>query len=216
MTPLMVLVAAAALGIDAGWQPLADGGHEYTIQIEPSIVGMLERGSDLVSEVPPQVNVRRFRVTIGSGALARIDGEPPASAAQPADAARGDSTERAAAAHPALPGGDEPPAGPSSPVDEAALSGPTVPAKFSDQGSDAQPLGERPAGYEGQQQVHAAEKPQLEPGPADAGQPWLPLLIAAVLLCCSLGTNFYLAWVAWDARARYRSAVSKLRTAAPA
>src|SRR5471032_1834852 len=75
MTPLMVLIVTAAVGIEVGWQPLADGGHEYTIQIEPQLLRTLEH-NDITSEVPSQVNVRRFRITLGSGKLSRIDGEP--------------------------------------------------------------------------------------------------------------------------------------------
>jgi hypothetical protein len=45
------------------------------------------------------------------------------------------------------------------------------------------------------------------------GRPWTPLVVTIVLLACSLGGNIFLGWIAADARARYRSAVAKLRGA---
>ena len=55
-----------------------------------------------------------------------------------------------------------------------------------------------------------AQKPSL---PKDAGKPWSVLVASVALLCCSLGANLYLGWIAWNARTRYRDAVAKLRPA---
>jgi len=94
MNSLSVLVLAAALGVEAGWQPLPEGGHEYTIQLEPQLLGLLAKGGEeIVSEVPPGLDVRRYRITVGTGKLARDNGpqadplatDPPA-ARQPAAA----------------------------------------------------------------------------------------------------------------------------------
>ena len=142
MTPIYALIAAAAVGVEAGWQPLADGGHQYTIQIEPSIVGMLEHGNDLVSEVPPQVNVRCFRIKIGTGAVARIDG-PTARPKQPVDTPPGDSIDRAIAAPSKTRGGAD-----ASPPQSKSSNGPNVPAKFSDQAAGAEPLDVQPSGFD--------------------------------------------------------------------
>jgi hypothetical protein len=64
MTTLVLLLAASSVGIEAGWKPLATGGHEYTVQIEPELVRLLETGNDLVSEVPPEIHVRSLRITV--------------------------------------------------------------------------------------------------------------------------------------------------------
>jgi len=77
MNGLLLLVAAAATGVDVGWQPLAGGGYEYIIQIEPQALAAMEQGRDLVSDLPPQLrDVRRYRITIGTGPVPRI-GTPP-------------------------------------------------------------------------------------------------------------------------------------------
>jgi hypothetical protein len=39
-----VRIAAAALGIDVGWQPLPEGGMEYIIQIAPQTLETLKAG----------------------------------------------------------------------------------------------------------------------------------------------------------------------------
>ena len=78
MGALLVLVASAALGIEAGWQPLPDGGHEYTIQFEPELLDILKRGGEEVfSEVPADLQVRRYRIIVGKGKLPRDAGTPP-------------------------------------------------------------------------------------------------------------------------------------------
>ncbi len=56
-----------------------------------------------------------------------------------------------------------------------------------------------------------AQRPNL-PGDAES-RPWLVLVTAIALLCCSLGGNIYLGWIAWDARHRYRGALAKWRGA---
>ncbi len=171
MTHIMVLLAATTLGVEAGWQPLAEGGHEYTIQIEPSLVSVLQSGNDVVSEVPPQVDVRRFRIKLGSGKLSRIDGPPRAAvaatqsapAAQPADSSAdstaplwskeseqaptfGDREEGKAPSAESLAMPDLPP----PPADDtaaaaspgAAASEPAMPANFQEPPANVQPLAE--------------------------------------------------------------------------
>ncbi len=77
MNGLLLLVAAAATGVDVGWQPLAGGGYEYIIQIEPEALAAMQQGRDIVSDLPPQLrDVRRYRITIGTGPVPRI-GTPP-------------------------------------------------------------------------------------------------------------------------------------------
>jgi len=82
MSSLLILVAAAALGIEAGWEPLPDGGHEYIIQIEPQLLDVLKRQDEaIISSVPPNLQIRRCRIMAGTGKLPRVDG--PFSAAVP-------------------------------------------------------------------------------------------------------------------------------------
>ena len=68
-----LLLAAASVGVDYGWQPDADGVMEYIIQIEPELLTALQKGEAIISEIHPDVTgVRRFRIQIGNGPLPRI------------------------------------------------------------------------------------------------------------------------------------------------
>jgi hypothetical protein len=95
MNALIVLVATTALGIEVGWEPLPGGGHEYTLQLEPQLLKVLEGGQEeIFSEVPAGVDVRRYRIVVGVGKLRRDYGplaaeieQPPETAPQPAVAA---------------------------------------------------------------------------------------------------------------------------------
>ena len=73
MHGLALLLAAASVGVDYGWQPDADGVMEYIIQIEPELITALQKGEAIISEVHPDATgVRRFRIQIGNGPLPRI------------------------------------------------------------------------------------------------------------------------------------------------
>ncbi|HUY92831.1 MAG TPA: hypothetical protein VMV10_29090 [Pirellulales bacterium] len=87
MTGLLVCLSAVALGVDYGWQPIAGGGIEYVIQIEPQMLEALKRGEDLSSALPAGAqNIRRYRIVVGEEQLphhgeplpAETDEEPPA------------------------------------------------------------------------------------------------------------------------------------------
>jgi len=219
MHSLLVLVAAATLGVEVGWEPLPEGGHEYTIQLEPQLLHVLQRGNDLVSDVPPQLHIRRYRVTVGTGKLAQVNGEP----AQPnlkeiAD----DPTEPELPLESTFPRVALPDETPDrgeehAASDNHARTDPDMPSTLPDQ-LDAGELPKR-AGYnESEAEKRDTEKPALPPGAgatseSESGRPWLPLFIAALLLCCSLGGNVYLGWIAWHAHGRYRDAVAKFRVA---
>lgn len=72
MHSLALLVAAASLGVDYGWQPTEDGQLEYIIQMEPSLLTLLKQGQEIVSEIHPDAKgVRRFRIMVGKGDLPR-------------------------------------------------------------------------------------------------------------------------------------------------
>jgi hypothetical protein len=81
MTGLIFCLSAVAMGVDYGWQPVAGGGIEYIIQIEPALLDSLKDGRDVFSDLPSSVsNVRRYRITVGSGRLPHHGEPPPASA----------------------------------------------------------------------------------------------------------------------------------------
>ena len=48
---------------------------------------------------------------------------------------------------------------------------------------------------------------------SDAPKPWLPMLLALVALCVSLGANVYLGWLAWQERTRSRGLLEELHVA---
>ena len=71
-----LVLMAAGVGINYGWQPMPDGSsrYEYVVQIEPEMLAALaEDGSiPIVSEVPEHVRpIGRIRVVVGRGDLPR-------------------------------------------------------------------------------------------------------------------------------------------------
>jgi hypothetical protein len=111
MNALVVLLATTALGIEVGWEPLPGGGHEYTLQIEPQLLKVLEGGQEeIFSEVPAGVDVRRYRIVVGVGKLRRDYGPleseiepPPATAAMPGSAPGATAAPQAAPYQPLSP-----------------------------------------------------------------------------------------------------------------
>jgi hypothetical protein len=263
MSAFLLLVAAAATGIEVGWQPLPEGGYEYTIQIEPELAESFVRGEhEIVSSVPANIDARRYRIVVGRGKLARVDGVPRSVAttsappvAAPAAPARSrpPSEPIVEEAEPPLETLAQPaPSDPSPPETENSLkdlpeppeeeTGPAIAVPLEPQTLPSEPAAanpfERKAPPSAEQ--HAADNAHLPAAetapmllksgyeeatkvnrpPTDGGtvskataepqRPWIAFVLALVLLCCSLGANAYLGWIAWDARARYRSALSKL------
>jgi hypothetical protein len=80
MYTVVICLATVVVGIDAGWQPLPEGGTEYLIQIEPHLLEGLRSGEldeVISSQIPPNVkNVRAFRISVGDGALPRLLPDP--------------------------------------------------------------------------------------------------------------------------------------------
>lgn len=77
MTGIFVVCASvAAVGVDYGWQPVAGGGIEYIIQIEPQMLDSLRAGQDIFSDLPRTAsNIRSYRITAGTGPIPH-GGEP--------------------------------------------------------------------------------------------------------------------------------------------
>ena len=180
MNAIAICVAAAALGIDVGWQRLPEGGMEYIIQLDPQAIEVLRAGEPIYSNVPPDAGeVRSYRIVVGKAKLPR-DTPPPAPAPAP---------------KPAEPKGFEPKA--SQPAAPYPL--PTDPG--------GKPLAERPIHFMEHESTAATEKSPpkaaVDVEPETPGKPWLPLTFALFGLFASLGANVYLVWIAWDFRRRY-------------
>ncbi|MEX0714573.1 MAG: hypothetical protein WD278_19710 [Pirellulales bacterium] len=72
----LLFMPTAACGVEYGWQPVAGGGIEYIIQIEPEMLDALKEGDDIFSDLPPATaNIRGYRITVGTGKLPH-HGEP--------------------------------------------------------------------------------------------------------------------------------------------
>lgn len=77
MVATLILLACATPMVDVGWQQLDDGAYEYIIQIEPSQLDSLRAGHDVMSDLPPALrDIRRYRITVGTGPLPH-EGIPP-------------------------------------------------------------------------------------------------------------------------------------------
>jgi len=235
MSPIFVLIATAALGIEVGWEPLADGGHEYTIQIEPQLIDLLKEGNDeIAGAVPADIEVRRYRIWVGTDTLPRVAG-PPRQPTRSQTAGLKASPRANSTFKP--PGEPEAAASPGD-TDENQQPPQLPPTTLHGADQDSQEHARAsdaparlPAGAAGEQPLETASfnargeaKGANESGEnlsasavASALQelPVSVLLAAAAVLFCSMGANLYLGWIAWDARRRYRAAVAKPR-AAPA
>jgi hypothetical protein len=91
MTPIVLWVVLAC-GVDAGYEPAPDGHLEYIVQIEPQLLESLAAGHNVTSEVPKGLDIRHYRLTVGSAALPHLaapagGGQPSAAGGAPARAA---------------------------------------------------------------------------------------------------------------------------------
>jgi hypothetical protein len=179
MHALVMCIAAAAVGIDVGWQRTPTEGMEYIIQLDPQTLEALRSGEAIASDIPPRAgNVRSFRIIVGTKALPQEAPPSPAptpSAVKPTTAA---------------------PKGPQAAAAPETLS-PDPRGK---------PIAERPANFVESQSPTTADKPHAA-SPSDVAskepaKPWLPLTLTLLGLFASLGLNVFLGWIAWDFRQR--------------
>lgn len=115
MTGMIVCLSTAVMGVDFGWQPVAGGGVEYIIQIEPNMLERLKDGQDVFSDLPPRArNIRGYRITVGTARLPH-QGQPP-----PLDTDEQDKTpiRRFGAGSQMVPG--------ESPIVDGPLPGPVL------------------------------------------------------------------------------------------
>ncbi|MEX0792273.1 MAG: hypothetical protein WD045_04020 [Pirellulaceae bacterium] len=68
MLAACLLLTAATVGVDFGWQSTDKGELEYIIQFEPELIEQLKAGKAVSYQVPPEMEgrVRAFRVQIGT------------------------------------------------------------------------------------------------------------------------------------------------------
>ncbi len=180
MYAFMLCVAAAAVGIDYGWERRTEGGVEYIIQLDPQTLDAMRAGEPIGSDIRPEAGeVRSFRIVVGAKPLPR---ETPPKTTAPKTPDRKESQPTAPHALPPDPGGkplSERPAIFVEPQDTAAA---------------------------GKPQPNPAPEAQSE----KPATPWLPLTFTLFGLFASLGANVYLGWIVRDCRQRLvlRNAVS--------
>lgn len=229
MNSVALLVAAAALGVDYGWQYDNNGKLEYLIQVEPALLRSMENGLPVTSEIEPQVRgVRRFRILVGNGPLPR-EAIRPQPAEQPASAqvpiSPGGNT--GALGPPKLPAENRRPDAFAKPGPATTNGEPKRLAGDADRGSERD--SDRPDDTGTAQDAGPFEQAAARPidSPSDArgdnaggspttatadapltSSPWF--VGAVVALCASLGVNFYQGWNLKSARRRYYQLVDRL------
>jgi hypothetical protein len=236
VTSLLVLVAASSLGIDYGWQPVAGGGIEYIIRLEPETLDDLVAGTeDIVSDLPANmVAVRSLRLTTIEGPLPNEGEDPPRPLrfAGPATNARdrvdrGPPYERdASSQNDTLAWLLSPvPGDPPSPVsNDLKLISPNGrrPATTRYSWDDKDKKDEEPSATDVQEKPTAKgggrannsepSSPSDSPRePANAeNRPWIPFTIALLTLALSVLLNGYQGWIHAELRRRYQSALEGL------
>jgi hypothetical protein len=225
----MIGAAFMALGvlasaIDWGWQPMADGGREYIVQVEPQLTDIdAFRKEGFSSDIPPQLrDIRRIRIVVGSDPLPNQGEIPPAALQGPGVGGQGPGDTVTAPVPPppgALPDGvaAEPlkTARPSeSPSGKVALADGHQPADTAANGSDPTNNAAIPATSSAQPRSPSDGPVGDDAPPASTTtppRPWTTLLAVAGVLIVSLSANVFLGWVHWGARNQYRALVSQLR-----
>ena len=193
---LLLAAAVATLGSDYGWQPLAGGGVEYIIQIDPHIVDRLKEGIDITSDVPAEVkDIRSCRFTVGSGELPRINPGPvmPEPDEGLPSFASPDRPRRSEVPLDTRPDG--------------------VPGRLPERGGSED--GVKPVGWLEETEPKLVSPETVEPNPMpeenqpEAPSSWLLATLAIGLMSTSAGMVFT-GWTAWDYRGRYRRVLEKL------
>jgi hypothetical protein len=72
MLAAVAALTVCSLGVQVGWQPLESGGVEYIIQVSSEELERLANVDDLISDVPADLDVRRYRITVGDDQLPRV------------------------------------------------------------------------------------------------------------------------------------------------
>jgi hypothetical protein len=135
MSMMPVLIVVSMLGVKWGWEPVAGGGVEYIIRIEPHAIEALRSGRDIFSDLPPQIQrVRSYRITVGNDPVPHEGELPPANFLDARPPTKSDAAGQSARV---------PPSGVATaarqPVDDADTPPPAAGQPFAET-----PLGEQP------------------------------------------------------------------------
>jgi hypothetical protein len=194
MNTLMICVAAAALGIDVGWQRLPEGGVEYIIQLDPQTLEVLRAGEPIQSDIPPSAGeVRSYRIVVGTQKLPRDEApaEPPVTQKPPVTQT------------PLTPQKNPEPR--TADPKESPLG--TTQATSSNSAGKHFP--EQTAFFEQPKDAPAVDKPSAKAAIEDETgkpvKPWLPLTFTLLGLVASLSANVYLGWIVAELRQRWRT-----------
>ena len=238
MNAALVLLAAAACGIDYGYRPLPDGGFEYIIQLEPELLEALRDGEEVTSDIRLDLRgATSYRIVVGT--------EPPPREApprlSPAEVEDADAADEESPEEPPEAADDAGAAG-SEPEDDSvggehdghnhsarrpgleqrgglnppagAEEADTTPGRF-DADEESGPLVQQ-AGYEQDAGDDGDEGAEGSPSDSSADdreppKPWVPFSLAMLGLFASVGGNCYLGWLALGLRSRYVAALTALR-----
>jgi hypothetical protein len=195
MFPSILLLAASAVGINYGWEPLPDGGVKYIVQFKlDELEEARNSGKDIESDIPSTVvDVRSISIRLGTSQLPREN--PPAKTDLQFPAPNQEIRKPDSAA----------PANLDAKPGNSALPPPLL------QSPQGKPLAAQASFNE------PAEKSKTAPDSKSAAaslaigelaKPW-PLIGMLLLLFTSLSGNFYLVWIFAELRKRYRALLVK-------
>jgi hypothetical protein len=194
----MLCVAAVALGVDVGWQPLPDGGMEYVIQLDPQAIDLLRSRVDIPSDIPGNLkDLRRLRITAGNATLARtIPAEPVSGPAFPT-APRGPLLRVSANQRASLLF-----------VDTLFPRYHPVSVRPPEVRSEARPPAEASRPRDEVRGKPAGETPLK-------GQPPVTWTLTVGALIGAVAAAIFLAWIAWEYRIRYRRLLAQFLDRGP-
>ena len=183
MHTLLLCLAAAAVGVDVGWERMPKGGMEYIIQLDPQTLETLRDGQPIQSDLHPEAGeVRSYRIVVGKKVLPRETPPPAAPTPKAAGSKPSDPTELKTEAPGTLP----PDSG-----EAAILEHPAVFMESDTAASSGKPSENQPK--------TPAEQP---------AKPWMAMTVTLLGLFASVGANVFLGWIAWDSRRQFRAANS--------
>jgi hypothetical protein len=192
----LLLLAASAVGVNYGWEPLPEGGMKYIVQFEPdALVEAQKAGVPLDSDIPSHLsNVRSISIRLGTGPVPQ---ENPVA-----------KTEVKSSA-------------PIAESQKPESSPPDFPAKPQNS-TTAPPLLQNPQGNlltvqkadftEPAEASKTGKEPIASATSSSAGEPtkpWFLFTFVSILLFASLGGNVYLLWIFAELRKRYRALLVK-------
>jgi hypothetical protein len=207
MTSVAVLLVTSAMGVHWGWQPVAGGGYEYIIRIEPHLIDSLKEGHPIYSDLPPELrDVRAYRIIVDDQPVPHEDQTPPVAAKSSRPELPPDAPAQAAQA-PALfspPQIEPPPAA-------ATTGNPTSDPMVKQASGATATLSQYPEKTEAPSKSDNETKLAALKNAEESSKPWGVLTAVALGLFASIGLNVFLGWVNRDLRTRYRGLLSEMR-----